>query len=126
MVGRRHKKNNLEKKIALTIARIMKETTGKGPTNYKSYLTKDLFVLRIRGFLCAGEVLLSQTEQGRDKIRQFRLELTKAINQIVKQDIKTLLGNEPRNVFFDVDVETNEGIIVLTFSEDLNAGTSQK
>ncbi|PKM82299.1 MAG: hypothetical protein CVU89_04650 [Firmicutes bacterium HGW-Firmicutes-14] len=113
------RKDRLEKKMALTVARVIKETTGKGPTNYKSYLTKDLFVLMIRGFLCQGEVLLSQTERGKDKVRQFRLELTQVMNKTIQQEIKNLLSVEPSKMFADVDVENNEGIIVLIFKEDL-------
>lgn len=114
---------NLEKKFAITIAKVIKEATGKGPTNCKSYLLKDLFVLKIRGFLWDGEGLLVKTEQGINIVKQYRLELIKVMGQKMKKEIKSLIYIEPVNLFFDLNVESDEGIIVFTFNEDLQKFT---
>lgn len=112
-------KIQLEKKISIIITKTLKQATGKGPTNFKSYMTRDLFALRIRGFLNEGEVMLARTEQGLDKVKQFRVELTRVIGEVIKRKLAGVLGVDIKDLYFDLNVETDEGVVVLIFAEEL-------
>jgi len=113
------RKNKLEKEIALLIAQILKEATGRGPAQLKSCIAEDLFLLRIKGFLCESEVLVSRTEKGRDIVKRYRLELINEISPKILENIKTLFLIEPDHFFIDIDPQIDEGVIVITFKRKL-------
>lgn len=110
------KTNTLDKEIALEIVKTIKKATGKGPENHKIYFFEDIILVKIRGFLSDGEVMLAKTELGSDKVRNYRLELAKVIGPIIKKNIQDLLGIDTENFFFDINPEKNEGVVVLEFN----------
>ena len=116
----KYDKSNFAREVALLIAKNIKELTGKGPTKRKVYILDNLILFKISGFLSEGEIILCKTEQGKEKVKQYRLELAKVINENIRGNLNVLIGLEPNNIYFDCNPEIDEGIMVLSFMDNLS------
>lgn len=110
----------VEKEVTLAINKIVKEITGKGSQSCKVNQVGNLFIMQIRGFLSNGEMIMAKTISGCDEVKRYRAEIAKVLSLMVINKVNDLIGVKPQNLFMDINPAKNEGIIVLTFAEDIS------
>lgn len=104
---------NFEHKIKLFISKYIKSATGKGPINTNVILLEKTLLVNISGFLAPGDIKVAETEEGSWYVKQYHMRRINALREEVCQEIKLMTGNTVREFFYDVNPETNEGIIVI-------------
>jgi len=64
-------KGQIEAKISETMMKFEKEFMGRGPEEAKTWILKDLILVRLRGVLTPAEERLTKTPQGREFRYQY-------------------------------------------------------
>ena len=63
-------RGQIEAKISETMIKFEKEFMGRGPEEAKTWIFKDLILVRLRGVLTPAEERLTKTPQGRELIKK--------------------------------------------------------
>ena len=114
-----HSKGQLEARISEAIIKFEREYMGRGPEEAKSYLVEDLVVVRLRGVLTPAERQLARSdvnEQGRNLIKQVRMELLERGRPLLEDIVTTITGQKVRSLHTDISTITGERIIVFSLS----------
>jgi uncharacterized protein YbcI len=68
-------KGQIEARISEAIIKFEKEYMGRGPTETKSYIIKDMVFVRLKGVLTPAEEQLAKTADGADLVKRTRVQL---------------------------------------------------
>lgn len=111
-------KGAIEAEIANAITRFQREQQGRGPSDVKVHLVRDIVLVRCMGIFTQTEAHLASTEEGRRLIRSARQEL----RTIYRGDIEAIIGNivgcQVLRSYGDVNVEAAELVEVYILEKD--------
>lgn len=110
-------RRQIEMEISQAIIRFEKEWMGRGPLETKTYIIKDMVLIRLRGVLTPAEHKLAEVEEaqrGRYLIKQVRQELIERGRHLLDAVIRDILGIEVLSLHTDISTNTGERIIVFT------------
>jgi uncharacterized protein YbcI len=107
----------IESAISEGMGRFEQEFMGKGSENIRTYLLKDLLVIRLHGALNATEQQLLQASEkarGRDLLKQLRKELVETARPILVSLVTENTGLTVISLHHDVSTVTGEEVIMFT------------
>ncbi|HPN83697.1 MAG TPA: DUF2294 domain-containing protein [Victivallales bacterium] len=110
-------KGQMEAEITKEIVKIVRECTGRGPTDTKAYITEDLIVIRERDVLTPIEQHLLISEDpgmGRELIKRMRELLERKNRDAFQRTIKRIVGRDITGMYEDISIKAGERIIVFT------------
>lgn len=102
------------------IIRIEKEFLGRGPHEVRTFFLEDLIVVRLRGILTQAENKLSETQDGRELIKETRRRLFESARPLIEVAAENILGCNIISMHTDISTHTGERIIVLTADVNLD------
>ena len=91
-------RGQLEAAITKAIIQFEKDFMGRGPLDSRSYVIDDMVLVRLKNALTPVELRLAETEdprQGRDLIKQVRLELLELDRPMLESADRVLGGKPP-------------------------------
>lgn len=109
-------KGQLEASITLAITQFEREHLGKGPKDARSFVVKDLILVRVSGLLSPAEKQLAVEPGGTDLIKQMRTRLIEGASERLKQLIQRETGLEVVSLHTDISTRTGERIFVFTLA----------
>lgn len=112
-------KGQLEAKISEAISKFEIEYMGRGPKNIKSYILKDMIIIRLIGFLNPSEQKLTQTPQGIDLFKKVNRSLFEGGRGQLETAIHSVIDVAIVSTHSDVSTKTGEKMIVITFEDNL-------
>lgn len=68
-------KGQIEAQISEAIIKFEKDYMGRGPTETKTYIIKDMVFVRLKGVLTLAEEQLAKTAEGAVLIKRTRVQL---------------------------------------------------
>jgi uncharacterized protein YbcI len=110
-------RGQLEASISEAIIRFEKDFMGRGPLDARSYVMDDMVLVRLSNALTPVEIKLAGTKearQGRDLIKQIRMELLELGRPMLEETISELTGCSVESLHTDISTRTGERIIVFT------------
>ena len=110
-------KGQMEAEITKEIVKIVKECTGRGPTDTKTYIIEDIIVIREKDVLTPIEQHLLVTEDpavGRELIKHIRELIERKNRDIFQEMIKRIVGKNITGFYEDISIKSVERIIVFT------------
>jgi uncharacterized protein YbcI len=113
-------RGQMEAEISEAIITFEKESMGRGPLEVRSHVIDDMVLVRLKSVLTPLEVRLVETEdprQGRDLIKQVRMELLELGRPKLESAIQELTGCLVESLHTDVSTRTGERIIVFTLKD---------
>jgi uncharacterized protein YbcI len=114
-------KGSMEAEIANAVVRFHREQQGRGPADVRTFIIRDLVIVRCMGILTQTEVRLAETEEGRRLIRSARQEL-RSINQTeIDEIVAKIAGSAVLRSYCDINVESAELMEVYVLDRDLEA-----
>jgi uncharacterized protein YbcI len=119
----------IESAISEGMGRFEQEFMGKGSENIRTYLLKDLLVIRLHGALNATEQQLLQASEkarGRDLLKQLRKELVETARPILVSLVTEITGLTVISLHHDISTVTGEEVIIFTLIEAPPLHTSRK
>ena len=112
-------KGQIEAEISKALNAFEKEHMGRGPLDVKTYIIKDMVVIRLIGVLTPAERHLAKDEEGIYLIKQVRAKLLENSHMLLAQAIQDITGSKIVSFHTDISTQTGERFIVITLQEDL-------
>lgn len=110
-----------EAEAAFTRAMIQmeKEYLGRGPEQARTIFLDDMIIVRLQGILTRAEIKLSETEEGRELIKETRRRLFESARDYMAEIVQQITGLQMTSLHTDVSTKSGERIIVLIVAGDL-------
>lgn len=107
------KKGHLEDNITKAIIKFEKEHLGRGPEEVRTFIIEDMILIRLKGVLTPAEQQLAHTDDGRNLIKQLRMQLMETSRGLLEQKIYELTGMQVVSMHTDISTTRGERILVL-------------
>lgn len=112
-------KGQLEALISEAIIKFEKEYMGRGPMETKTYVIRDMVLVRLRGVLTPAEEQLSKNAEGAMLIKQTRMQLLEGAQPLLDNLIASLTGTTLKSLHSDISTKTGERIILFVLDQNL-------
>lgn len=113
-------KGQIEARISEAIIKFEKEYMGRGPTETKSYIIKDMIFVRLKGVLTPAEEQLAKTADGADLVKRTRVQLLEGARPLLESIVLDITGYRVQSLHTDVSTKTGERVIIFTLSQDFD------
>jgi uncharacterized protein YbcI len=97
---------------------------GRGPTDVRAFIIRDIILIRLKGVLTPAEWQLAKSEEGIGMVKQMRQNLISQGREQLYRQILAITGAETTALFTDIDANIREKIMVFTLDRDLEANLS--
>lgn len=112
-------KSRIEAQISEAIIRFEKEYMGRGPTEAKAYIIKDMILVRLKGVLTPAEEQLTKSAEGADLIKRTRMQLLEGARVLLDNMVSDIAGCQIRSLHTDISTKTAERVIIFTLDQNL-------
>jgi uncharacterized protein YbcI len=112
-------RGELETAIRNAIIKFEQEFMGRGPTDVKAFILRDIVLVRLKGVLTPAERQLAKNSEGVDMVKKMRQNLISQGREKLCSQISTITGTEVTGLFTDIETHISERMIVFTLENDL-------
>ena len=113
-------KGEAETSIRNAIIKFEQEFMGRGPTDVKAYILRDIVLVRLKGVLTPAERQLAKNPDGIEMVKNMRQNLISQGREKLCSQISEITGLEVIGLFTDIDTQIGERMIVFTLAKDLD------
>ena len=93
-------KSEIEKAIRNAIIKFEQEFMGRGPDDVKTFVVRDIVVVRLKGVLTPAERQLAKTAEGIDMVKQLRQNLIALGSRQTLRASKQNYGRQDPRAFY--------------------------
>jgi uncharacterized protein YbcI len=111
-------KGQLEAEISKALIKFELEYMGRGPADARTYVVRDMILVRLKGILTPAEQQLIKVE-GIELLKEVRAKLLEGGRELLYRVMKDLVGCDVISMHSDLSTRTGERIILFIVSEDL-------
>ena len=112
-------KTEIERAIRNAIITFEQEFMGRGPDDVKTFVVRDLVVVRLKGVLTPAERQLAKTVEGVDMVKRLRQNLIALGRDKLCEQVNKITGAKTLALFTDIDVKIGERVFVFTVDRDI-------
>jgi len=112
-------KGQIEAQIGEAIIKFEKEYMGRGPTETKTYIMKDMVFVRLKGVLTQAEEQLAKSAEGAELIKRTRVQLLEGERVLLEKIISDITACQVKSLHTDISTKTGERIIIFTLDQNL-------
>jgi uncharacterized protein YbcI len=112
-------KGQIEAQIGEAIIKFEKEYMGRGPTESKTYIMKDMVFIRLKGVLTQAEEQLAKSAEGAELIKRTRVQLLEGERVLLEKIISDITACQVKSLHTDISTKTGERIIIFTLDQNL-------
>ncbi len=116
----RNTKSEVETFIRNAIIKFEQEFMGRGPTDVKAYILRDIVLVRLKGVLTPAERQLAKNVEGVDMVKRMRQNLIAQGREKLCSQIAAITGTEVTGLFTDIETQIGERVMVFTLEHDLD------
>ena len=113
-------KSETETFIRNAIIKFEQEFMGRGPTDVKAYILRDIVLVRLKGVLTPAERQLAKNVEGVDMVKRMRQNLIAQGREKLCSQIAAITGTEVTGLFTDIETQIGERVMVFTLEHDLD------
>ena len=114
-------KGQLEAMISKALVSFEKEYMGRGPVDARTFVIRDVLLIRLKGVLTLAEKHLAKDEEGVQLVKEVRTRLLEKSQDVLGDLIRGITGYPIQSFHTDISTRTGERFIVITLPEDLEA-----
>ncbi len=115
-------KGQIEAQISEAIIKFEKEYMGRGPTEAKAHIIKDMIFVRLKGVLTPAEEQLAKSAEGAELIKKTRMQLLEGARLLLENLISDITRCQIRSLHTDISTKTGERVIIFTLEQDCDLG----
>ncbi len=119
-------KGQTESQISELIIKFEKEYMGRGPTETKAYIIKDMVFVRLKGVFTPVEEQLAKSPEGADLIKRTRMQLLEGARVLLEKMISEITACHVQSLHTDISTKTGERVIIFTLDKNLEETLSEK
>lgn len=112
-------KTEIESAIRIAIIKFEQEFMGRGPDDVRTFVVRDLVVVRLKGVLTPAERQLAKTVEGVDMVKRLRQNLIALGRDKLCEQVSEITGAKTLALFTDIDVQLGERIFVFSLDQDI-------
>jgi len=112
----------METAIRNAIIKFEQEFMGRGPTDVRAVIVRDMILVRLKGVLTQAERQLANNADGVEMVKRMRQNLIAQGRDRLCEQINAITGAKATALFTDIDTQIGERVFVFTFDRDLEAG----
>ncbi len=112
-------KGESETAIRNAIIKFEQDFMGRGPTEVKAFILRDLVLVRLKGVLTPAERQLAKNSEGVDMVKRMRQNLISQGREQLCNQITAITGTEVTGLFTDIETHISERMIVFTLARDI-------
>lgn len=112
-------KGEIEAAIRNAIIKFEQEFMGRGPTDVRAFIVRDLVIVRLKGVLTPAERQLAKTAEGVDMVKRIRQTLIAQGRDRLAEKVGEIARAKVLALFTDIDAQIGEKIFVFTLDQDL-------
>jgi len=109
----------VENAIRKAIIKFEQDFMGRGPTDVRAFIIRDMVVVRLKGVLTQAERQLAKTPDGIEMVKHMRKSLIVQGRDSLIREIASITGVKVAGLFTDIDTQIDERIMVFTLEQDL-------
>jgi uncharacterized protein YbcI len=117
-------KGQIEARISEAIIKFEKEYMGRGPMEAKSYIIRDMILVRLKGVLTPAEKQLAKTPEGAGLVKRTRGQLLEGARPILDSIVLDITGCRVQSLHTDISNKTGERVIIFTLHQDFDLEVS--
>ena len=114
-------KGESETAIRNAIIKFEQEFMGRGPTDDKAFILRDMVLVRLKGVLTLAERRLAKNAEGIDMVKRMRQNLIAQGREKLCSQVGVIMGTEVTGLFTDIETHIGERMIVFTLETDFDA-----
>lgn len=114
-------RGEMESLIKNAIIKFEQEFMGRGPDEVKTFIVRDLIVIRLKGVLTPAERQLAKTVEGVEMVKRLRQNLIAQGRDRLMEQMHAITGSKATALFTDIDTQIGERVFVFTMDRDLGA-----
>jgi uncharacterized protein YbcI len=112
--------NKTEAEFSNLVKAFRKKHMGKGPERVRTTFSRQWAICEMEGNLSPIEKFISKADDGKQMLLTARTEMVKDIyRDHPHTEMEDLLGAKLVNLFVDIDIQTDIGMSVFVFDQDL-------
>ena len=112
--------SHLEAEICEAFIKFQRDLTGRGPDETKTYIVRDMIIIRSKGVLTKQEMHVATTRRGRSLVKQMRQELREAYLEKIEEVITGLVGCSVVSSHGDISTRTGDALEVFIVDCDMH------
>ncbi|KEO81386.1 DUF2294 domain-containing protein [Tumebacillus flagellatus] len=112
-------KAKMEADISEAYVKFQREILGRGPQETKTYIMKDLVIVRMKGVLTQGEKTLVKTDKGKRLVKEMRQTLREHHSVDTELLISQVTECKVISSHFDISTKTGELMEIFVLDHDL-------
>lgn len=120
-MNRGRTKIEIEGAIRIAIIKFEQEFMGRGPDDVKTFVVRDIVVVRLKGVLTPAERQLAKTAEGIDMVKRLRQNLIALGRDKLCEQVNKITGAKTLALFTDIDVQIGERVFVFTVDRDIQS-----
>lgn len=113
-------KSEMETAIRNAIIKFEQEFMGRGPTDVRACILRDVILIRLKGVLTQAERQLANNTDGIEMVKRMRQNLIAQGRDKLCEQINTITGAKATALFTDIDTAIGERVFVFTMDRDLD------
>ena len=107
--------------IRQAVIKFEQDFMGRGPTDVRAFIIRDMVVVRLKGVLTQAERQLAKNAEGIEMVKRMRQNLIAQGRDSLCAEIAGITGVRVTGLFTDIDTLIGERIMVFTLDQDLGA-----
>lgn len=116
----RRTKGEVEAYIRNAVIKFEQEFMGRGPSDVRAFIVRDIILVRLKGVLTPAERQLAKSPEGVEMVKRMRQNLIAQGRESLASEITAQIGAKVVGLFTDIDTQLGERVIVLTVDRDLD------
>ena len=112
-------KGQVEAQVSEAIIKFEREYMGRGPIETKTYILKDMIVVRLKGVFIPAEEQLAKTQEGADLIKKLRTQMLEATKATLEKMVSDITGAHVIGLHTDISTKRGERIIIFVLDQDI-------
>jgi len=112
-------KGQMEAEISKALVSFEREYMGRGPVEAKTFIIRDMLLIRLKGVLTLAEKHVAKDEDGIQLVKQIRTRLLEKSQEVLGDLITGITGCQIQSFHSDISTRSGERFIVITMLEDL-------
>ena len=117
-------KGEMETAIRNAIIKFEQEFMGRGPTDVRAFILRDVILVRLKGVLTQAERQLANNADGVEMVKRMRQNLIAQGRENLCGEITNITGVKVTGLFTDIDAQIGERVIVFAMDRDLVVAVS--
>lgn len=111
-------KGQIEAQISEAIIKFEKEYMGRGPIETKTYIIRDMILIRLKGVLTPAEEQLAKSSEGSTLIKRTRVQLLEGAKLLLEKLIFDITACQIVSLHSDISTKTGERVIIFTVDKN--------